>query len=90
MLAQAKAVVDFDFYVVHIKHWAANHYCGRYKEIECCNESVSTKHLKSSDGERIISEVEIYKSSLVPEDFLMLLIILRKSTKRLQVRKMLQ
>ena len=72
MLAQAKAVVDFDFYVVQIKfteHWAANHYCGRYKEIECCDESVSTKHLKSSDGKRIISEVEIYKSSLVPEDF---------------------
>ena len=77
----------------HIKfteHWAANHYCGHYKEIDCCNESVSAKHLKSSDGECIISEVEIYKLSLVPEDFLMLMIILRKSTKRLQVRKMLQ
>ena len=72
MLAQAKAVVDFDFYVGHIKfteHWAANHYCGCYKEIEFCDESVSPKYLKSSDGERIISEVKIYKSSLVPVDF---------------------
>ena len=72
VLAQAKAEVDFDFYVGHIKfteHWAADHDFGYYEETECCDESVSAKHLKSSDGERTISEIDIYKSSLVPEDF---------------------
>ena len=72
VLAQAKAEVDFDFYVGHIKfteYWAADHYCGRYKETEYGGESISAKHLKSSDGERTISKFDIDKSSLVPEDF---------------------
>ena len=71
MFAQAKAEVDFDFYVGHIKfteHWAADHYYGHYEEIKCCDESVSAKHLKSSVGECTILKVEIYKSSLIPED----------------------
>ena len=72
------------------EHWAADHHYGHYEETECCDESVSTKHLKSSDGERTISEVEIYKSSLVPEDFLMQLIQMRKNMKRLWVIKVLQ
>ena len=70
MLAQAKAEVNFDFYVGHIKF--TEHCMGSWSwlwEIECCNESVSGKHPKSSDGECTISEVEIYESSLVPEDF---------------------
>ena len=72
LLAQAKAKVDFDVYVGHIKfteHWAADYYRGQFEEIECCDESVSAKHLKSSDGERTIAEIDIYMSSFVPENF---------------------
>ena len=72
------------------EHWAADHYYGHYEEIECCDESVSTKHLKLSDGEHTILEVEVYKSSLVPEDFFVLLIQMRKHMKRLWVIKVLQ
>ena len=73
VLTQAKAEVDFDFYVGHIKvteHWAADDYGGCYFEaIESGSESVSAKHMKSSDGECTISKLDIYSSALIPENF---------------------
>ena len=74
VLTQAKAEVDFDFYVAHIKfneHWAADeHYYGRYfTATEHSSDSVSVKHMKSSDGERIISKLDLHSPSLIPEDF---------------------
>ena len=72
VLAQAEARVDFDFYVGHVnmtEHWSADHYYGRYKEIECCDETVCIRHLKACDGEHTISEMYSCKDSFVPEDF---------------------
>ena len=93
VLTQAKAEVDFDFYVGHIKvteHWAAEYYGGRYFEaIERGSESVSAKHMKSSDGERTISKLDIYSSALIPENFLKTLIHMMKYMKRPRVMKVL-
>ena len=92
VLAQAKAKVDFDIYVGHIKfteHWVADHFYGRYEEIECYDESVSAKHLKSSHRECTIAEIDICISSFVPGTFLMPLIHMRKNIKRPRVMKVL-
>ena len=73
VLAQAKAIVDFDFYVGHVnmtEHWSAAHYgYGKYEEIECCDEFVHAEHLNSCDGNHSFSKVEIYKDSFIPKDF---------------------
>ena len=73
VLAQAKAEVDFDFYVGQVnltEHWSAEHDgYGDYEEIECCDESVHVEHLEACVGESTISRVEIYQDSFVPDDF---------------------
>ena len=93
VLAQAKARVDFDFYVGHVnmtEHWSADHYYGRYKEIECCDETVCIRHLKACDGEHTISEMYSCKDSFVPEDFLTTLSQMLKSMRKPQVMKVFQ
>ena len=73
VLTQAKAEVEFDFYVGQVnftEHWSAEHYGrGNYEAIECHDESVCVQHLKACGGEYTLSHIEIYTESFVPEDF---------------------
>ena len=76
VLAQAKAEVDFDFYVGQVnltEQWSAEHdgcyYGGGYEAIECCDESIHVEHLEACVGESTLSQVEIRKESFVPKDF---------------------
>ena len=73
VFAQAKAKVDFDFYMGHIiltEYWIVEYDDnGDYDEIECCDEFVYAEHLDSSDGKLTLSGVDIHKDSFIPEDY---------------------